>query len=65
VTDLGDSSISLSLRFWIDSKTGWFFQTKSNVTETLNHAFKQAGITIPFPQITLSNRSDLELKVAK
>jgi small-conductance mechanosensitive channel len=22
VTDLGDSSISLSLRFWIDSKTG-------------------------------------------
>ena len=56
VTDLADSSIGLSLRFWVDSKNGNFFQTKSNVTETINLAFKQAGITIPFPQVTISNR---------
>jgi small conductance mechanosensitive channel len=58
ITELTDSSINLSLRFWVDSKTGGFFETKSNVTETINLAFKQAGITIPFPQVTISNRSD-------
>jgi small conductance mechanosensitive channel len=56
VTELWDNGINLSLRFWVDSKTGNFFQTKSNVTETINLAFKQAGIVIPFPQVTLSNR---------
>jgi len=65
ITELADSSINLSLRFWIDSKTWGFFETKSNVTETINLAFKQAGITIPFPQVTLSSRSDLALQISK
>lgn len=52
------SSINLQLRFWIDSKTGEYFITRSNVTETINLAFKQAGITIPFPQVTISNREN-------
>ena len=64
ITKFDSSSINLSLRFWIDSK--WeYFSTKSNVTETINLAFKQAWITIPFPQVTLSNRSDFKINMAK
>jgi small-conductance mechanosensitive channel len=58
---MGDSSIKLTLRIWINS-TDTFFTLKSNVTETINLAFKQAGIIIPFPQITLSNREDFNVK---
>lgn len=61
ITEMSDSSIKLSLRFWINSKDT-FFKLKSNVTETVNMAFKQAWITIPFPQITLSNRGDFTMK---
>lgn len=57
IAEMKDSSINLSLRFWINSKD-WFFIQKSNVTETINLAFKQAWITIPFPQITISSRDN-------
>jgi small conductance mechanosensitive channel len=60
VEDLWDNSIKLSLRFWINSKDA-FFVSKSNVIETINMAFKQAWIVIPFPQITVSNRTDIKL----
>lgn len=55
VENFAESSIHLSLRFWITSEDN-YFETKSNVTETINLAFRQANITIPFPQITISNR---------
>jgi len=55
VESLGDNGILLRVRFWIGSKDS-YFTLKSNVTETINLAFKQSGITIPFPQVTLSNR---------
>ncbi|MDP2090292.1 MAG: mechanosensitive ion channel [Candidatus Gracilibacteria bacterium] len=58
VDKLDNGSINLVLRFWILSKNGKYLRTKSNVTETINLAFKQSGIIIPFPQITLSNRVD-------
>lgn len=64
ITKFDDSSINLSLRFWINSK--WeYFATRSNVTETINLAFKQYWIHIPFPQITLSNRSDFKMDLKK
>ncbi len=59
---LDNSSINLILRFWINSSSGEYFVTRSNVTETINLAFRQAWITIPFPQITLSNRNDFTIK---
>ncbi len=59
-----DSSINLSLRFWINSSDSYFW-IKSNVSETINLAFKQAGIVIPFPQITLSNRNNFNIKMSK
>lgn len=61
VSDFSDSSIDLNLRFWINSSDK-YFEIKSNVTETINMAFKKYWIIIPFPQITLSNRSDLKIK---
>lgn len=64
VEEMWDSSIKLTLRFWINS-TDAFITLKSNVTETVNLAFRQAGITIPFPQVTLSNRADFNVKVNK
>lgn len=58
VDKLDNWSINLVLRFWILSKNWKYLRTKSNVTETINLAFKQSWIIIPFPQITLSNRVD-------
>jgi len=64
VDKFDESSINLTLRFWINSSDE-FFLIKSNVTETINLAFKQAGIKIPFPQITLSNREDFKIAMTK
>jgi len=58
VDKLDNSSINLIVRFWIDTKTWTYLTTKSNVTETINLAFRQSWITIPFPQLTLSNREN-------
>jgi len=64
VNEFSDNSINLSLRFWINS-TDKYFETKSNVTETINLAFKKYWIVIPFPQVTLSNREDFNIKMDK
>ena len=62
VTNFSDSSIDLSLRFWINSS--WeYFQIKSNVTETINLAFKEYGIKIPYPQLTLSTRDNSNINL--
>jgi len=64
ITEMADSSINLSLRFWINSKD-WYFSSQSNVTETINMAFKQAWIEIPFPQMVISSRKDSWIKIDK
>lgn len=64
VTEMADSSINLSLRFWINSKD-LYFSSQSNVTETINLAFKQAWIDIPFPQMVISSRNNIWVKIDK
>jgi len=64
ITEFKDSAINLNIRFWIDSKAD-FFEIKSNVTETINLAFKQSWIVIPFPQVTLSNRENFQVTIKK
>lgn len=64
VTEMADSSINLSLKFWINSKD-WYAWIQSNVKETINLAFKQAGIEIPFPQMVISSRDSWWIKIAK
>lgn len=64
IMNFNDNSINLNVRLWISSK--WeYFVTKSNITETINLAFKQYWIKIPYPQITLSNRSDFNFNPQK
>ena len=53
VEKLGESGIVLKLRFWIHSSEN-FITLKSNITETINLAFKQTDIKIPYPQMTIS-----------
>jgi hypothetical protein len=36
------------------------YTIRSNVIETLNLAFKQAGILVAFSQITLTQRDDIQ-----
>lgn len=55
VEKLWDNGVSLKLRVWIHSGEN-FITLRSNITETVNLAFKQTDISIPYPQITLSNR---------
>ena len=64
ITEMKDSSINLALRFWVNSNDSYFI-SRSNVTETVNMAFKQAWIKIPFPQVMLSSRSDFNINMAK
>ncbi len=62
ITHFNESSINIDLRFWINSK--WeYLEMKSNVTETINLAFKQYGIKIPYPQLTLSTRMDSKINL--
>jgi small conductance mechanosensitive channel len=53
IGNLWDKGVELTLRFWVSSKEN-YVTLKSNVTETVNLAFKQTNIHIPYPQITLS-----------
>lgn len=55
IRELWDRGVGLKLRFWISSKEN-FVTLRSNVTETINLAFKQTGIHIPYPQMTLSGK---------
>lgn len=48
VTDLGESSVNLSLRAWV--KTSDFVQTRSDLIEATHREFASAGISIPYPQ---------------
>ena len=55
VAELADSSVNLTLRFWVESGNYWtvFWQIKSE----LKPALESAGLNIPFPQrvITFAN----------
>jgi small conductance mechanosensitive channel len=53
--ELGDSSINLVVRFWIDftSKQSDYLRAKSEAIERLKKAFDDNGITLPFPTRTL------------
>jgi small-conductance mechanosensitive channel len=55
IRDLGDNGVGLTLRFWVNSREN-FVTLKSNVTETINLAFKQTDIKIPYPQMSLSGK---------
>lgn len=53
--ELGESSINLVVRFWIDfaSKQSDYLQARSEAIERLKRTFDESGITMPFPTRTL------------
>lgn len=50
ITGFGDSSIDYVLRFWITDPSGGLTNIRGNVYLALWDAFKENGISIPFPQ---------------
>ena len=52
VKEFGDSSINLSARFWVVSRSPWW-TIKSDVMKQVKEAFDKEGIVIPFPHVTL------------
>lgn len=51
VIELGDSSVNLTVRAW--TATQDYFMTRLDLTEAIKLALDDAGITIPYPQLTL------------
>lgn len=52
-TEFGDSAITLEVKFWVESRSGWLV-TRSEVIQQLKKDFDAAGIEIPFPIRTLT-----------
>jgi small-conductance mechanosensitive channel len=50
IVGFGDSSVDYILRFWIDDPTGGLTNIRGNVYLALWDAFRDNGISIPFPQ---------------
>lgn len=48
--NFGDNGIELELRVWIQDPESGLANVRSDVNLAIWHAFKAAGITIPFPQ---------------
>jgi small conductance mechanosensitive channel len=51
VSDLGESSVNLVLRAWVD--TPEFVTARSELTEGITREFSRAGVSIPYPQRSL------------
>jgi small conductance mechanosensitive channel len=51
VSELADSSVNLTLRFWCKREDYW--DLKFELTRAVKEAFDAAGVTIPYPQRTL------------
>lgn len=58
IVGFGDSSVDYILRFWIDDPTGGLTNIRGNVYLALWDAFKEHGISIPFPQRELRHLND-------
>jgi small-conductance mechanosensitive channel len=56
VNEFWNSSINIKVWYRTLMSDPTFFSTRSNIMETINLAFKQNDITIPFPQIVVNQR---------
>ncbi|WP_422371160.1 mechanosensitive ion channel family protein [Hoeflea sp.] len=58
VSELGDSAVSVTLRYW--TKTSDWWNTSREMTKAAKIAFDENGISIPFPQVTYSGSLAVE-----
>ncbi|MEQ8306487.1 MAG: mechanosensitive ion channel [Hoeflea sp.] len=58
VSELGDSAVSVTLRYWTKSSDWW--NTSREMTKAAKIAFDENGISIPFPQVTYSGSLAVE-----
>ncbi len=56
MTDMAESSLKITLRVWTESKDFW--DVKFDLTENINKAFTENGISIPFPQMDVHIKND-------
>lgn len=61
IESFGDSSINFKIVFWYNAKYAkehdmWFKEIKGELIDAIKREFEKESITIPFPQITLSER---------
>lgn len=54
VDKLWDNWILLKARYWVSVKDD-YFETRSNITETINMALKKQGISIAYPHLTVTH----------
>ena len=59
VADLGESSVNLTLRFWV--KTADYWTAYWMVRKDLKNAIESAGLNIPFPQRVVTFAAPLKL----
>jgi small-conductance mechanosensitive channel len=61
-TAFGDSAVTLEARFWIDRPNAFRrAQVTAEVVEAIKTAYDEAGITIPFPQRTVGQRTQADV----
>ena len=58
VSELGDSAVAVTLRYWTKSADWWV--TSREITKAGKLAFDAHGISIPFPQVTYSGTLELD-----
>ncbi len=60
LVELGDSSVGLQSRIWIDDPSrADFVKTRGEYTQTVKERFDEAGIDIPYPNRTLGGELEL------
>ncbi|MFG6533021.1 mechanosensitive ion channel family protein [Sulfitobacter sp. 1A16787] len=64
IVGFGDSSVDYILRFWIKDPTGGLTNIRGNVYLALWDAFKEHGISIPFPQREVKVIEDSQLALS-
>ncbi len=63
IDEFAGSSINFKILFWYDPEYTkehgmWFGEIKGELIDAIKREFEKAGITIPFPQVTVSQRNN-------
>jgi small-conductance mechanosensitive channel len=67
LTSFGDNGINLELTFWVNDPENGLLDLRSRVNQKIWRAFKEQGITVPFPQrvVTLEHAAELPVQTKK